>query len=356
MKQLQQLVPPSEELHPRLKIGAKSKIAIRVPGLAHEIEPIAPFLDGNHDLDDIAQRSGLPLSRVEWLINELYQQRLLDVREGIVQVRDRHMTKVKARALRSKRSVPDASYVHLQKKIAPELSLLAWREGVDDGGVEMLSARQRCEIEVTGISRMLPTVIAILRASGVTQTHAVISARPERDVVDVDDLASGIFDLSDVGGQYFARLNERLKSYSLFSQALEVENPPFLHLHFGTPSLEECSQWIQRGESYLVIHEPRAGEIAIGPLVVDRNTPCIRCSELSARDRGEINDGLNGYDIPVAQAHIVAGFIADQVLRFIDTGSSEVVSAEIVLDFLNPLLPHYRKLQRHPRCGCAFQR
>ena len=343
------------QIHPRLKTGARARLSSRLGDVSSQVEPILAFLDGNHDLVDICERSGLPTSRVEWLINELHQASLIDIRESAIVVSDRQMTKVKARAMRSKRSVPDAIYLQLKKKVAPELTLLTWRTGVDDGGVGMLSARQRFEIEVTGISRMLPSIVAILRSSGVTQTHVVVTSRHEHDTVDVDDLATGIFDLSDIGGQYFARLNDRLKSYSLFTQGRDNENSPFLHLHFGTPSLDQCAQWVQRGESYLIVREPSAGEITIGPLVIPQRTPCLRCADLASVDRGENGEALTGYDIPVAQAHLVAGFIADQVLRFIDTGMCEVLGGEVTLDFLQPLQPRHRTISRHPLCGCGFQ-
>lgn len=348
------MLPAKAPLHPRIKVGARSRIHQRLSELACDLEPIVQFLDGNHELDDISQRSGLPRSRVEWLVNELHRAHLIDVRESAIVINDRQMSKVKARALRSKRSVPDAIYLQLQKKMAPELSLLTWRDGVDDGGVEMLNARQRWEVEVSGISRALPTLVAILRASGITQTHPYTTQRPHHNTVDVDDLAAGIFDISDIGGQYFARLHDRLKSYSLFGAGTDLESAPFLHIHWGTPSLEQCAQWLQRGEGYLVIREPQAGGIVVGPLVLPHMTPCIRCADLTARDRGYVRDDLSGYDIPVAQLHLVAGFIADQVLRFIDTGRCESVGAEIIFDFLNPLTYQRSELVRHPLCGCAF--
>lgn len=343
------------DIHPRLKIGARPRVHTRLSDISSQVEPILTFLDGNHDIDDISQRSGLPPSRVEWLIHELHQAALIDIRESSLVVRDHQMTKVQARAMRSKRSVPDARFRQLQKRVTPELALITWRDGVDDGGVEMLSARQRYEVEVTGISRMLPSVLAILRSSGVTQSHVVITARNERDTIDVDDLAAGIFDITDIGGQYFARLNERLKSHSLFGAADEQENQAFLRIHFGTPSLEQSAQWAQHGEPYLIVREPSAGEISIGPLVLPHMTACHRCADVALRENGEYREALSGYDIPVAQSHLVAGFIADQILRFIDTGISEIVGAEITLDFLSPLHLRRREIPRHPLCGCSFQ-
>ena len=346
--------PEDAPLHPRIKVGARARIHQRLREIACEVEPILKYLDGNHELDDISAASGLTRSRVEWLVNELHRAHLVDTRESAIVINDRQMSKVKARALRSKRSVPDEIFLQLQKKMAPELSLLTWRDGVDDGGVEMLSSRQQWEVEVSGLSRVLPSLLAILRSSGITQSHPYTTQRAHHNSVDVDDLAAGIFDISDIGGQYFARLHEKLKNYSLFGTGGEGENSPFLHIHFGTPSLEQSAQWLQRGEGYLVIREPEAGGIVIGPLVLPTGTPCLRCAELSAQDRGDVIDALTGYDIPVAQLHLVAGFVADQVLRFIDTGHCEVLGAEIFLDFLHPLSHLRREIVRHPRCGCAF--
>jgi len=341
-------------VHPRVKVGARSRIRQRLGELSTQVEPILHFLDGNHEIDDISERSGLEKSRVEWLVNELHRAQLIDIRESAIVINDRQMSKVKARAMRSKRSVPDAIYLQLQKKIAPELSLLTWRDGVNDGGVDMLSARQKWEIEVSGVSRVLPTLIAILRASGLTQTHPYITKRPSHEMIDVDDLAAGIFDISDIGGQYFSRLQERLKSYSLFGAGAESEKAPFLHIHFGTPSVEDAAQWLQRGEGYLIVREPEAGGIVIGPLVLPQQSSCVRCADLSAHDRGVVRDFLTGYDIPVAQLHLVAGFIADQVLRFIDTGECEVLGGEVTLDFIHPLDIKHERIARHPLCGCAF--
>ena len=334
-------------LLPTLKIGARERLAGELESCQH----ILAFLDGHHDLDDIAQGSGLTPSGVEALINHLHRIGALDLRKSAIQVSDRHLSKVRARAMASKRSIPDEVARQLQVKIAPELTLLTWRPDVDDGGVEMLSARREFEVEVGGRSRAMASFLQILSASGVTNTRLSLSDRGDRHLVACDDVIGNGLSLSDIGKGYIATLQERVKSVALFSHVEESDKArPFLRVYFGTPSLEQSSQWEQRGENYCIVPEPSAARATIGPLVIPQKTPCFRCAELS---RG-VRESIDGYVLPVAQAHLIAALLADQVLRFIDTGGCEIVGAQVEMDFLSPLDLHHAQLSYHPRCGCSF--
>lgn len=334
-------------LLPTLKTGARER-------LAHELESfhhILAFLDGHHDLEDIAHGSGLTPSEVEALINQLHRAGALDLRKSAIQVSDRHLSKVRARAMASKRSIPDEMARQLQVKMAPELTLLTWRPGVDDGGVEMLGARREFEVEVGGRSRAMASFLHILSASGVTNLRLSLSDRGDRHHVACDDVIGNGLTIGDIGKSYITTMQEQIKNVALFPHGDESEKVrPFLRVYFGTPTLEQSSLWEQRGESYCIVAEPSAARATIGPLLMSQKTPCFRCAELS---RG-FHEPLDGYLLPVAQAHLIASLLADQVLRFIDTGSCELVGAHVECDFLSPMNLRAKKISYHPRCGCAF--
>lgn len=341
----------------RIKTGARSRLARRLPELADECGAILTYLDGNHELSDIAERSGICQSRVEWLISAMHDARLLDIHQSAIQIADRHHSKVRARALKNSHSAPDAIFELIQRKMKPELTLLTWREGVDDGGVAMLNQRQEYEVEISGLSRLIAPVASILVASGVTSTRISPAERVGRESIEVEDLTGHFLDLSDVGSHYFSRVTEKLKSFSLFSErrASTEEVAPFLRVFFGAPSDQQRAIWEQRGENYLVIASPEAALARIGPLVLVDKSPCARCAELTLAGETTSSEQLSGYDIPVAQTHYLAGLIADQILRFIDTGRCEVLGAIITIDFLNPCIYTRSELARHPMCGCAFR-
>lgn len=337
-------------IHPKLKVGARARIT---QGLASKAGALLPFIDGNHDLDDIAERTGEGRARVESLIDQLHAAGALDLRESRILLTDRKLTKVQARAMRSKRSIPDAIYAQLQMKMAPELSLLAWRDGVDDGGVEMLAARRRWEIEVGGVSRITALLATILIASGVTHTRLTVSDRGARNAIGYEDLACGPLVLSDVGTRYINTIHERMKTISLFPiDEGEEQELEFLRIYCGEPTLEQLSSWEQRNERYCIIADPIAAGVTVGPLVIPGVTPCLRCVRLHGSF--DQQNSLDGYQIPVAQTHAVAALVVDQVLRFIDTGRNEIVGSEIFCDFLNPLQMQRQEFLRHPHCGCAF--
>ena len=341
----------------RIKTGARSRLYKRLPDLADECSSLLTYLDGNHEISDIAERTGMNRLRVEWLVNEMHQAHLLDVRESSIIIADRQLSKVRARALKNSGAATDASYEQIHRKMKAELTLLTWRDGVDDGGVSMLSARQDCDIEITGLSRLITPLAAILVASGVTRTRISPVERIGREKVEVEDLTGHVLDISDVGSHYFSRVSEKIKSCALFAAPREIpeEQSSFLRIHFGVPSDEQRGMWEQRGENYLVVAPPSSASFSMGPLVVAHRSPCARCAELAKSEREkEFAEELDGYEIPVAQTHYIAGLIADQVLRYIDTGLCESLGAVIVFDFLHPFEIKRRELVLHPLCGCAF--
>lgn len=341
----------------RMKTGARSRMYKRLPDLAEECSALMTFLDGNHDVGDIAERTGMSPSRVEWLVNEMHEAHLIDVRQSSIVIADRQLSKVRARALKNSHSAVDASYEHIHRKMKGELTLLTWRDGVDDGGVAMLNARQDFDVEISGLSRLMAPLAAILSASGVTRTRISPAERLSRENVEVEDLTGHIFDTSDIGGRYFSKVSEKLKTCALFATSRESaeEQSEFLRIHFGNPTDEQRGLWEQRGENYFVIAPPSAATFSIGPLVIVHQSPCARCAELFKGDCGEIEEEvLDGYDIPIAQTHYLAGIIADQILRYIDTGLCEALGARIDFDFLNPFVISRKELSRHPLCGCAF--
>lgn len=363
---------PHETLRPRLKRGVtittdlpsgSSHFYIGTPlhGLrsdSDELRQLLSFLDGNHEIEDIVEVSGLSRQSVEKSILELRRAHLVDTYESQITLYDRNITKARARALASSRSVMDATYARLQERIRPELSLTTWREGVEDGGVALISARQFFDIEISGISRIAPILYSILLASGVSQTRLVIEPRGDRSSITASDIAGGHLHAGDIGLPYFQRNQEYSKDCALFPPLPESEmtwdSKKVLRIHFGEIDLESTAQWLQSDLAHLIVNSPQGGHMVIGPLVIPMKTPCHRCAQLTYVDRGWVINGAEKIEVPAASAHLVAGYLADQIVKFIDSQSCDLVGRYLSLNLLTAGISQPQLLERHPLCGCGW--
>jgi hypothetical protein len=60
-------------------------------------------------------------------------------------------------------------------------------------------------------------------------------------------------------------------------------------------------------------------------------------------------------ELPIAIAHQLAAIAAHTALRFIDTGASSLIGAQIHVNYLEPLTPKLSSFSRHPQCECVWR-
>ena len=142
-------------------------VAIKHSGARSIIEQFTGILS----CDEISEKLGIPLATIESIIDELLAANFLDTQRKTIKLNNRFQSTIQSRAAHTQDQSNDAAYSQLQKRLAPELSQATWIQGVRDGGVDVMTARQNFGVEIIGNSRTATLLFSILLASGVTNTR-----------------------------------------------------------------------------------------------------------------------------------------------------------------------------------------
>ncbi len=260
----------------------------------------------------------------------------------------------------------DAGYIQLQSKITPELSATTWIAGVKDGGVEVLTNRRLALIEISGENRVATQLYGILLASGVTQTKMASASRRDRARIGYQDMCAGLITSSDVGSNYQHTLDEKSRELALFPNkdiSGDDEIPEvFLKIFIGNGHESLIAQSMSEDEIHLIVAAPDGPSIEIGPLVIPGKSACSRCVTLARSDQHPRSREIDIFrsthtelEIPVTIAHFVAAQIASEILRFIDTKKSALISTRVRTNYLDLCNPQHIRFARHPLCGCSWR-
>ena len=357
------LSTPIAEIEKSLIIAtAHRAITIHHPG-ARAI--IAKF-DGEHSADEISKEIHAPLEVVENVITQLLNAQLIDVSKSKIRLHNRFHSPIAERAAHTEDQSNDASFRQLQQRMISELSQTTWIEGVVDGGVEMLSARQNFGVEIYGSNRVATLLYNALLASGVTNTRFSIISRRVNGAIGDSDLGTGVLRTTDYGLNYVNRLEELSRELSLFpTPSKNVKgtiNAPIpernLRIIVGKCPSDLIDQFMRDGIDHFFVGQAIGGAALCGPLVIPNKSPCSECVELGVSERFGL-DRLQPLDthldeLPVSIGFQVAGVAAHSVLQFIDTGATEFIGAQLVFDYLSPIRGGVTRYARHPKCSCQW--
>jgi hypothetical protein len=328
---------------------------------------ITTFAAGGDEAEIAALLSTLtPAQRVqsEELIAALDSAQLCQMRQGKLALSKRFISSSNGRATKNSRPEMDAAFIQLQTRVAAELAQTNWIPGVDDGGIEILGARQDLLIEISGTSRVATIVYSLLLASGATQTRfAPIAHETSRLVGDLD-IAIGSFTSNHIGCTFDKQCEVLRRELSLFP--LDRDNnygdeisTPDIRIHCGDIDPERLALWMNSDLPFMHIPTPHADVAQIGPIVIPGKSPCLRCVELAERDQSGViskqpllHNPESEY--PVIAAYFIASLAASQVLAFFEKQSSETTGKVISLDYQALAYPQVVTIARHPLCGCAF--
>ena len=356
-----QISQPSSKKELSLIIAsAYQAIEIHHPGA----RAIIARLDGAHSAKDISQEISAPLEVVEKVIEQLLIARLIDTTKSKLRLHNRFSSPIEQRAINNQDQSNDAFYRQLQQRIAPELAMTTWIDGVTDGGVTILSARQSFDIEIYGNNRVATLIYLALLASGVTNTKFSIGSRREQKTIGDADLGTGVLRTNDFGLDYKTRVAELSREWSLFptpfkkqasSQVMMEKN---LRIIVGNYSPELINQLMRDGSHHLFVGQIMGGTAQCGPLVWPQHSPCKGCAELAKThlygDKNLVPLVAAHDELPVALGFQVAGSAVQAVLQFIDTGRSELLGAQINFDYLSPSKFEIIRISRHPQCMCNW--
>ena len=321
------------------------------------IRTIIAAFDGKKSVQEIAEALTIDCEIVSQVVGQLLSAGLIDYLVTQIVAPGRYKEQDQS---------SDAGYIQLQSKITPELSATTWIPGVNDGGVEVLTKRRTALIEISGENRVATQLYGILLASGVTQTKMASAARRDRARIGNQDLCAGLLTNSDVGSNFQHTLEDKARELALFpskdkSSTDEVPEV-FLKVFIGNGHEALIAQSMSEDEVHLIVSAPDGPSIDIGPLVIPGKSACSRCITLARSDQHPLSREIDIFrsthtelEIPVTVAHFVAAQIASEILRFIDTEKSALISTRVRTNYLDVCNPQHIRFARHPLCGCSWR-
>ena len=321
------------------------------------IRTIIAAFDGKKSAQEIAEALAIDCEIVSQVIGQLLSAGLIDYL--VTQI-------VAPGRFKEQDQSSDAGYIQLQSKITPELSATTWIPGVNDGGVEVLTKRRSALIEISGENRVATQLYGILLASGVTQTKMASAARRDRARIGNQDMCAGLLTNSDVGSNFQHTLEDKARELALFpskDKSSPDEIPEvFLKVFIGNGHEALIEQSMSEDEVHLIVSAPDGPSIDIGPLVIPGKSACSRCITLARSDQHPLSREIDIFrsthtelEIPVTVAHFVAAQIASEILRFIDTKKSALISTRVRTNYLDVCNPQHIRFARHPLCGCSWR-
>ena len=354
--------PNPEQEQSLIIASAHRAISITHPG-ARAI--IAKF-DGIHCALDISTEIDAPLDVVEKVINQLEITQLLDITTSKIRLHNRFQSPIAERAANTEDQSNDASFKQLQLRMSPELSQATWVDGVVDGGVGVLSARQNLGVEIYGENRLATLIYAALLASGVTNTKFSIASHRDINSIGDSDLGTGLLRISDFGLNYKSRIEELTREWSLFPTAsknvkgtISSQIPDRnVRVIVGEYAPQLIEQLMRDRMDHLFVGKVFGGAAYAGPLVKPGTSPCVRCLEIGQAERYGIEDlvplAAHNREIPVAISFQMAGSIVQAILQLIDTGRCELTGAQMCFDYTTPVHQEPVRFARHPQCQCQW--
>ena len=321
------------------------------------IRTIIAAFDGKKSVQEIADALAIDCEIVSQVVGQLLSAGLIDYLVTQIVAPGRYKEQDQS---------SDAGYIQLQSKITPELSATTWIPGVNDGGVEVLTKRRTALIEISGENRVATQLYGILLASGVTQTKMASAARRDRARIGNQDMCAGLLTNSDVGSNFQHTLEDKARELALFpsKDKSSTDDVPevFLKVFIGNGHEALIAQSMSEDEVHLIVSAPDGPSIDIGPLVIPGKSACSRCITLARSDQHPLSREIDIFrsthtelEIPVSVAHFVAAQIASEILRFIDTKKSALISTRVRTNYLDVCNTQHIRFARHPLCGCSWR-
>jgi hypothetical protein len=242
-------------------------------------------------------------------------------------------------------------------RLAGEFAALAVQHGAR--AAEVLRARRRASVEISGRSRVAAHLGAVLAAAGVGRVHCAGDG-----VARLAHMVPGGVAVADEGTVLAAATEAALRRAApeVNSTPLPVgERANLTVLAVDAPVPDDRLTALHADDApYLVVTVGVDAGI-VGPLVLPGLTSCPRCADRHRADRDPAWAAIAvqltverryGPASAVTVATIIAGVAAQQALAFLDGGEPDCIDGTIEI-----CLPDWRLRRRswpaHPDCGCA---
>jgi hypothetical protein len=315
---------------------------------------------------EIAASFSLTAKELSELLGELHACEFFETQVSAIQISERFISSVAARAAKGGDHSKDASFAQIKKRIQPELTVSRWLPNVLDSGIAKVSARQSAHIEISGHSRAAQHLFAALIASGVTHTQFAQSFRRGNELISDLEIIGGYISATDIGQVFTSVSANKSKSLALFpsvkvESAEELPNDfteKVIKIHFGEIDPVILGLWMASGQEHLIVSEISGGYLTISPIVQPGKSPCSRCCELIIADQSGatlLEGSAIKDEMPIAGANYLAGLLASELIRLIDTGSCALSTEAISIDLLDLCNTKHIAVSRHPMCGCGWR-
>jgi bacteriocin biosynthesis cyclodehydratase domain-containing protein len=329
-----------------LQIGVHHDRAIVVGGVGEQTARLVAAFDGAHDADALrgnAREIGLDESVVDRLLSMLTDAAVLDDA---------------GTDLGSLATLPLAE----RDRLAPDLASVSLLSGQADGGVSIISRRQRATVGVLGGGRVGGATATLLAAAGVG--HVFVDDPTTCRPADCGPAGPA---LADTGADRAQAVHAAIQraSQSTRTNTVQPRHRCDLMVVASPEALEPgvADDLVRAGVPHIRVTVKEAAAV-IGPIVLPGVTACLRCLELHRCDRDPAwpvivaqlaahanRSWLEACD--VALATLAASVCALQVLAFVDGGQPATADGT-----LEVTLPDWRIRRRswspHPACGCSW--
>lgn len=321
-----------------VQIGVDPRRAVALTGLGRAAVDVLKALDGSRDRAGVlaaVQQEGVPAGTADRVLALLAAGDALDDLPPL-----------------PGRTVPAST----RRRLGPEMATAALAHRQRDGGAAIISRRHASHVRVHGAGRIGPSVAGLLAASGVGR------------VTCADPQPTGIADLVPAAPRHGDRgtLREGRAVGEIRRPAPEARTEigsgrPDLAVVTVPPGPGIVAGLTEQAIPHLVATAAEAIAV-VGPLVVPGRSACLRCIDLTRRDRDPAWPLIAAQasaaepSTPACDAVLAAAAAtqaAAQVLAFID--GTETIPAAIG-GTLELVLPDWRWRRRtwpvHYDCGC----
>ncbi len=322
-----------------IQIGVDPRRGFAFTGLGHAAAAVLSVLDGSRDRAAVLAATatrGIPADATDRVLTLLAAGGALDDFPATA----RHL-------------LPQGT----QARLAPELATasLARRDG--DGGAQVMVRRRLSQVRVHGAGRIGSSVACLLAASGVGH----VTCRDRRPAGPADAAPAGL-EVTDTGAP-----RERGVARAVRRVAPDVcteadGNRPDLVVLTDVNDPGLIAELMAERVPHLTATAAEAIGV-VGPLVMPGRSACLRCLDLTRRDRDPAWPLLaaqiagRGPATPACDAVLataVAAQATGQALGFIDRSGPEPTVTNGTLELV---LPDWRWRRRtwptHSECGCA---
>ena len=313
------------------------------------------LFDGKTTTSELAAASGLELSAIERLIEELRKHDVVDLyRTPIAYLRRYNPELGRIEDVSDLDEIaPDFATETALKRIEIESDAATFASGDVDGGRSAVIKRRSFRIVIFGYGKIVNTLAGVLSASGFSKLSVI-------NRVGVHDPALKILE-SDVAGGYVTRshfgqvrkkiVDEIRDNALLFVEPkVQIQNPDLI-ISIGNPSPDSIQRWMAENTRHLLVEIATSSEVRIGPLVTPGKTPCFRCIQLSESAEWPHEKSP---EVGAALALTISAAIAHDVIALSDRSSSIYHQTSYTYsthDYVTPRIQHW---SQHHACGCSW--